>query len=815
MAPFLHSQASLWRCTLSLLLLLSRIRSTASDALGIPGTTQTLGGYDTEMGEDPICWSSRASATPTGGVAFPNGVLVQNFSLADKVELLPLCPPGTWLEAHAPAEFSQPDFHPRTLQWYNYTVKGRIDLIALNGIFVTADKGSKIAIGIIACDTLTAGFCSPFVHEQANLRLARERTAKEEKGIPIPARTKKIPGNRHGGTHVHAPAVVLDVPKTPMLAYEFEFQVPLIVNDPGNFFMIGTLQFFTGETRDTPVYRYDVATAPKAEERSVIYQTPATILEITESVRIISYVFMGLTSAVLLGLIAQTIKHYTHQVLQMSQAPFLLVFLLAALTATVSSVLCEPRNDLWCNLSQPLVMIPLQLFYAITLGRLWRIHAVVSPLLRDRIHRSTAKRETDGCFGRLWQKTSLFKSNGPRNFRKVVSPAKVVWIVLICTIPQVILQVISWNLQPHSKVVVYNEDQSIGRCICDDGMDSVHSIQNYSYYLLLLLVLCLLLMAHVSRKLPSLLNESTVIYDTTLVSVLLGVLGFGVNAATAGPTTSPDVAYMIRIFVVLSITLNSALRIMVPKLRMVWSNQVILVSQLVADQKQALRHSTSASSASYMPNVTGLEDPTHSFCLHDSHGSTESGRNSRKTGEKYSRTSDDFPYSGTDSSVHHPGEASTTEHNSDGVEELDVEKGAALTGTQSQNVWLENVEGANASDEEKASRKRFEITRRVTFHQSKQDAPKTDDGQQKSTDPELFVVRQGETPCKTLVLKMVDLKDELDHVTNQVMSGLNVEPKDWKAVRKRTQRLGALFEKMEFDFEQENEKAPTATSKST
>lgn len=137
-----------------------------ADALGIPGTTSTLSGYDTELGEDAMCWSSVASATPEEGIPFPNGVLVQNFSLADQVLLHRSCPNGTWLTAQAPPEFDDPDFRPRTLQWYNYTVKGRLDVSALSDAFVASDTGSKVAVAILACDSVTAGFCSPFVHEQ-------------------------------------------------------------------------------------------------------------------------------------------------------------------------------------------------------------------------------------------------------------------------------------------------------------------------------------------------------------------------------------------------------------------------------------------------------------------------------------------------------------------------------------------------------------------------------------------------------------------------------------------------------------------------
>jgi hypothetical protein len=86
----------------------------------------------------------------------------------------------------------------------------------------------------------------------------------------------------------------------------------------------------------------------------MLYQEPPTTLEVTRSVQIIAYVCVRLISSlVILALIWQTIKHYRSQVLPISRAPFLLAFLVAVFTATVSLILLEPRNDIGCNVAHP------------------------------------------------------------------------------------------------------------------------------------------------------------------------------------------------------------------------------------------------------------------------------------------------------------------------------------------------------------------------------------------------------------------------------------------------------------------------------
>jgi 7 transmembrane sweet-taste receptor of 3 GCPR len=811
--------------------------SIRSDSTGIPGTTQTLNGYDTEMGEDAMCWSSLASPTQQGGIPFPNGVLVANFSLADQVDLLRSCPNGTHLHGQSPPEFADPTFRPRTGEWYNYTVYGRLDLTALNGVYVASDTGSKISVSVVACDSVLAGFCSPFVHDQANLRVGQEmaqlRAEAEAQAAaqgqtmapepPTPA--KKIPGKSHGGTHVHSPAILVEIPPEANVAYEFSIDVPMIVLEPSHFFVIVTLQFFTGDSPVTPKYRYDVSNALSASERYVSYQDPAMILEVTREVRLFAFVCVGITSVVLLGLIFQTFRHYNHQVMRLSQGPFLLLFLLAALCATVSSILLEPKNSLWCNLSKPLIVIPLQLLYAITLGRLWRIHAVVSPLLRNRLeHRNNDTRDHN-WLQRVWHKAKT--SVQPRQkkaavLRREVSASTMAWLVLACTAPQVVLLALSWVLQPQDKDIEYNDDQSIGRSICMSDATASRSLVRYSMYVLLLLVMTLLGMAHVSRKLPSLLNESAVIYETTLVSVLMMIVSMGIQSITDNPTTSPDVAYIINIVLVLSITLNATLRIMIPKLHLIWTGQQVLVSQLVSDHKQRLRQSEDfKGGSSQMYNVSGLiMGPSSASQLHhdDEDEDLLAGASGNLRGSSRHLT-----VSSTISDhATPPSPSSTTKHDDDDGDKGDLEEGGlkqqdTSNSVSSQEVWLNAVEkdGSQRLDDDNEMMMIIQQEHQ-TLPALSQAPPKTSsrvcfaDGEMKKVTSKgaaaaaakrKVIIRQGQAPSKQLVIRMVDLHHELDRVNNRVMSGMNVEPDDWNLVRELTTRLEGMFANVEFEWE--------------
>jgi hypothetical protein len=99
----------------------------------------------------------------------------------------------------------------------------------------------------------------------------------------------------------------------------------------------------------------------------------------------------------------------------------------------------------------------------------------------------------------------------------------------------------------------------------------------------------LLFMAQTTSQLPSLFNETKVIFETALSSIVLLVLGLGVIVVTDDPETTPSVTYLVIVVWTLSIALNMSLRIMMPKLRMVWRNEKVIVSKLVSDHAKSVR----------------------------------------------------------------------------------------------------------------------------------------------------------------------------------------------------------------------------------
>ena len=194
---------------------------------------------------------------------------------------------------------------------------------------------------------------------------------------------------------------------------------------------------------------------------------------------------------------------------------------------------------------------------------------------------------------------------------------KVAIVVTLLCLPQAILQILSLTLQPQHLTVDMNSDESEGRKTCQgQGVNGAkNDILNYCYACLALLVVGLLVVAHHARLLPSLLNESRVIYDTTVTTFLLAVLGFGVVQVTNAPTSPPDVPYLVWVIVVLATTVNASVRIMYPKLTLVWSGQTVLVSKLVADhrlkQNERRQRQQHQNRGDHKTHISGLNHPLH------------------------------------------------------------------------------------------------------------------------------------------------------------------------------------------------------------
>lgn len=421
------------------------------------------------------------------------------------------------------------------------------------------------------CELRTTKFCSPFVHYYTN---------QTNSSVEF--------GDLHGRNHVDSEWVRKRV--VPDAKFDFQVQVPVQVNDPGLFSVIAGLLFFLSDisTFPEPIYLGSVAAIPSnALEQILEFRNEPLILTTSNRALITSYVFIGLAGTVMLFLMFQLFIHRKDQVITLSQGKFLLGMCFFGLIAMVGSINFNPKNDLYCNLMGPLLLVPLHIFYSIILGRLWRINAIISPLLLLTLEREdTWSRK---CVEWLSKMTTC---RDHRQLRRTVTDAQLARVILLWASPQIILQVCNWLLNPDQAVIVFTEDLTKGSVVCS-GIQNNGVPEVLSGVLLVIQFVAIWRFARQSQDLPSLFNEAAVIFNVTLVSVIILAVATIVVIMTSGPSTSPSVQYIIRVLGTQAMLLNASVKLVLPKLQMVWRGEAVVVTKLIADHQKKQRKKSS------------------------------------------------------------------------------------------------------------------------------------------------------------------------------------------------------------------------------
>jgi hypothetical protein len=104
----LRVQMELFHTSLLAVLLLQQLPASFAN-LGIPGTSATVDGYDTEHGTNAICWKTPSCSSQQRNISLPNP-LVANFQTDSSVgvKLMSTCPSGNQIHGTAPIEWQRP-----------------------------------------------------------------------------------------------------------------------------------------------------------------------------------------------------------------------------------------------------------------------------------------------------------------------------------------------------------------------------------------------------------------------------------------------------------------------------------------------------------------------------------------------------------------------------------------------------------------------------------------------------------------------------------------------------------------------------------
>ena len=333
---------------------------------------------------------------------------------------------------------------------------------------------------------------------------------------------------------------------------------------------------------------YTVVNIPKDPERQIIVvQDTNEPVSVDDGARTFIYIMSGLGGLVIHYLLCETIRHRQAQVFELTQGKFLIAMLVAALIATVSLFVFEPKSDVYCHLPGPLVIFPLHLMFSICLGRLWRIRSVISPLLL-----LTLEKEEHWSEGIVkWVIETLacdpckFK-RAPKQIRRQVSNFELTKVVFGLVLPQLVVQICT---------EVFKHDNGIVINILDDGVETqTCRYDPFSSYwhlaeiiLLFLLLVTLFFYARASRDLPSLFNETHLYVQITSLSFITMFLSCLFLIAARNSSAAPNLQFLVAALGSLLLTLNTSWKIVWPKIQIARRGDPIVVTKLFADHNRS------------------------------------------------------------------------------------------------------------------------------------------------------------------------------------------------------------------------------------
>lgn len=306
---------------------------------------------------------------------------------------------------------------------------------------------------------------------------------------------------------------------------------------------------------------------------------------------------------VVVTLLVGVIYHRNAQVFQLTQGKFIIAMSLSGLVATCSLVLLEPKNDLYCHLYQTFITLPIHIMFAILVGRMWRIRAIISPLLLltlDKKEHWTTK--WVNMVERMTRIEGLGKRVEARDkkIRISITDGQLMRVITMLCLPQVIIQILILTIldQSHEIDSFPNNDDTYHTC-------------KYTYFnnalgivaltLVLALFIILMVLARASRDLPSLFNETRSMLDVALVAFRMSFAGALLIAATHTFPSAITSQYLVIASLAGVTVVHTCFRIIWPKFVVANSGKKILVTKLISAHNDLTRSQTHSFTSSGGP----------------------------------------------------------------------------------------------------------------------------------------------------------------------------------------------------------------------
>ena len=124
-------------------------------------------------------------------------------------------------------------------------------------------------------------------------------------------------------------------------------------------------------------------------------------------------------------------------------------------------------------------------------------------------------------------------------------------------------------------------------------------------------------MAHLTNELPSLFNETRLIYRSILTSFIMTVVLIPFLVLTDHDTSSPNIGSFAYLFIFLALPFSMSWSLIYPKLIVVWSGEKVVVSSLLRKQSRQVNVNSKYSNTSVSTSMAVSSRSSRSYTISD------------------------------------------------------------------------------------------------------------------------------------------------------------------------------------------------------
>lgn len=484
-----------------------------------------------------------------------------------------------------------------------FNIQIKLDTSRLDGLVLA--PGNNVAWRVKFCDANRIGFCTPFRRQDGqpveDMTFVEDDVSDDNNNTTT--KPDVLPNELIEPLWFAAPLELGDFPYSGelngngntdlVLSSTVTYEIP--EDTTGTYYAIGHAVLLLGPNENSASVQLDVANALPRRIFSVI--PPPRVLQPTEAYKIGISILLGVVGAFELLLLVGVVVYRKNGVMKLSQPAFLSLMVLCALLASLSCILYIPENDLYCNLWSPLIMIPVSTIASILIARIWRMYIILSSSLRlsliapkKRVHEekfmsaltflaSWHESLHEQCVTRLHKSPPTHRQRSlsvmQHSLRKEVKDRHVLQLIATLTAPQVIVQVIALTLYPAWVDVAVND--GVARVVCEaDHWWPIFA----SFLIVVLLFLMSLLVAWISRDLPSLFNEKKQVFKASWINFLVVAFAGAMIILTDFETTSPNTRAFLFTAVTLCAALTPCFYVVLPKVLRARKGETLVMSRL-------------------------------------------------------------------------------------------------------------------------------------------------------------------------------------------------------------------------------------------